>query len=224
MKRYKIAPDEYIHVYNRGALKQPIFFNDRDKKRFLFLILLLQSPIELRNTDRMFKEFIQNPESYIHNQSINLKDRYVELTAFCLMQNHFHLLVHEIKEGGIAKYMQRVQNAYTKYINIKYQKSGHLFQGAYKDVLVESNEQLLHVSAYIHKNPKEITEWQNNYLDFPWSSCKDFIGDNQWGDFLRHEIVTSQFSGKGDDTYKNFIQTSLAKENDLKYQIVRHPM
>jgi len=216
MKRYNIGPDEYVHVYNRGALKQPIFFNDRDRKRFLFLVLLLQSPVELRNTDRMFKEFVQDPELYIKNQSNELKERYVELVAFCLMPNHFHLLIHETKEGGISKYMQRIQNAYTKYINTKYQKSGHLFQGAYKAVLVENNEQLLYVSSYIHKNSKEVREWKNNYIDFPWSSYKDYVENNRWNDFLKHDIVTSQFSGKRKDTYKNFVETSVAKEDEYE--------
>lgn len=215
MKRYNIAPEEYLHIYNRGALKQPIFFNDRDKKRFLLLILLLQSPVEFKNTDRIFKEFLQNPELYIQGQVEQLKNRYVELVTFCLMPNHFHLIVRELKEGGIAKYMQRVQNAYTKYINTKYERSGHLFQGPYKAINIESNKQLLHLSCYIHKNSKEMKEWKNKELDFPWSSYQDCAVKNRWGDFLKHDVITSQFTGRKEDSYRNFVSTSLAKEIDL---------
>lgn len=204
MRRFNIAPDEYLHVYNRGVLKQPIFFNERDKKRFLFLILFFQCPETIKNIDRSFKEFAKNPELFVSTNKHFLEDRYVELTSFCLMPNHFHLLVHELKEGGISKYMQRIQNAYTKYINTKYEKSGHLFQGPYKAVRVESNEQLLYLSCYIHKN---YSDWKNHF----YSSFQDCTV-NRWGDLLKTDIFTGQFSGKGKDTYKNYVETSVAKE------------
>ena len=203
MQRFNIAPGEYLHVYNRGVLKQQIFFNERDKKRFLFLILFLQQPETIKNIDRSFKDFTKNPEVYV-SKSAPMQKRYVELVSFCLMSNHFHLLVRELTEGGISKYMQRIQNAYTKYINIKYDKSGHLFQGPYKAVRVKDNTQLLHLSCYIHKNP---IDWKNHF----YSSFKD-CENNRWGDFLKMDIVTSQFSGKGKDTYLNFVETSPAKE------------
>ena len=151
MKRYNIAPGEFLHIYNRGIAKSVIFFNDRDRKRFLFLIMMFQIPETMKNIDRMFKNFVLDPETYIKNfDSAQLKNRQVELVSFCLMPNHFHLLVREVKEGGVSKYMQRLQNAYTKYINTKYDRSGHLLQGAYKAVLIENNEQLLYVSSYIY--------------------------------------------------------------------------
>ena len=136
MKRFNIAPNEFLHIYNRGIAKSIIFFNDCDRKRFLFLIMILQIPETMKNIDRMFKDFVLNPEMYIKNfDSTELKNRQVELINFCLMPNHFHLLIKEVEEGGISKYMQRLQNAYTKYINTKYKRSGHLLQGAYKAVL-----------------------------------------------------------------------------------------
>ncbi len=128
------------------------------------------------------------------------------------MPNHFHLLIREIKEGGTAKYMQRIQNSFTKYINTKYKKSGHLFQGAYKAVNMGGNEQLLYLSSYIHKNPKEMKEWNKNEIKFPWSSYQDCVLINRWGDFLKHEIITSQFSKK--DSYEEFVKTSMAKEDE----------
>ncbi len=195
-----------MHIYNRGVLKQPIFFNDRDKKRLLFLVLLFQSTDTIKNVDRSFKEFVRDPELYITSQTKSFSNQCVELISFCFMPNHFHLLVRELTEGGIAKYMQRIQNAYTKYINTKYEKSGHLFQGPYKAVLVESNEQLLHLSCYIHKNVKD---WKNHF----YSSFQDSV-NNRWGGLLKMDIITSQFSGKGDDTYANFVETSPAKEDN----------
>ena len=85
-----------------------------------------------------------------------ITSRYVELVSFAFIPNHFHLIVHEKKENGISQYMQRILNAYTKYFNAKYKKTGHLFQGPFKAVHTESNEQLLHLSAYIHRNPERL--------------------------------------------------------------------
>src|SRR3989338_7289089 len=216
MKRFNIAPNEFLHVYNRGISKSIIFFNDRDRKRFLFLMMILQIPETMKNIDRMFKDFALDPETYIKNfDSHGLKKRQIELVSFCLIPNHFHLLMQEIEEGGISKYMQRLQNAYTKYINTKYERSGHLFQGAYKAVLVESNEQLLHLSSYIHRNPREVKGFKNKELEYFWSSYQDCVLVNRWGEFLAPEIIILQFSGKNSDTYKNFVETSPAKYNKI---------
>ena len=214
MKRFNVAPNEFLHVYNRGISKSIIFFNDRDRKRFLFLMMILQIPETMKNIDRMFKDFALDPETYIKNfDSHGLKKRQIELVSFCLIPNHFHLLMQEIEEGGISKYMQRLQNAYTKYINTKYERSGHLLQGAYKAVLIESNEQLLHVSAYIHRNSREIKEYKNKELKYFWSSYQDCVLVNRWGEFLKPDILIGQFSSKRGESYQNFVETSGAKED-----------
>lgn len=215
MKRFNIAPNEFLHVYNRGIAKSIIFCNDRDRKRFLFLIMILQIPETVKNMDRMFKDFVLDPEAYIKNfDSAGLKNRKVELISFCLMPNHFHLLIREVKKGGISKYMQRLQNAYTKYFNTKYDRSGHLLQGSYKAVLIESNEQLLYVFSYIHKNPRELKEFKNKELKYFWSSYQDCVLANRWGEFLKPEILTGQFSSERGESYKNFVETSPAKEKE----------
>jgi putative transposase len=136
--------------------------------------------------------------------------RFVTLFAFCLMPNHFHILIKETVEGGIAKYMQRVLNSYTKYFNTKYEISGHLFQGPYKAVHLEDNDQLLYLSAYIHKNCNEISEWKNKYFKYPWSSLSDYVENNRWGKLLERDIICDQF--KEQEEYKEFIKTSSAKE------------
>jgi putative transposase len=135
--------------------------------------------------------------------------RYVELVVFALMQNHFHLIVHEFQEGGISQYMQRALNSYTKYFNTKYGKSGHLFQGPYQIIHIKNNEQLLHLSAYAHRNPREIAQWNNKEHLFPWSSYQDYIKENRWGELLKHQIITEQFSSPED--YRNFVETSGTK-------------
>lgn len=138
-----------------------------------------------------------------------ISTRYVKLECFTLMPNHFHLLVHEIKEGGIAKYMQRVLNAYTKYFNTKYERSGHLFQGSYKAVHIKNNNQLLYLSTYIHRNSRELLGWKGKEHFYPWSSYQDFIGSNRWGELLKHDLITEQFRNGKD--YHRFTSASMAK-------------
>lgn len=135
-----------------------------------------------------------------------LKNQYIELVNFILMPNHFHLLVQERQEKGISRYMQRILNSYTKYFNTKYDKSGHLFQGPFQVVHIKNNEQLLHLSAYIHRNAREIKGWKNKEEKYFWSSYQDYIEKNRWGKLLRTDMILEQFSHP--EEYKNFVDTS----------------
>jgi len=211
MRNIKIAPGEYYHIFNRGMSKQLIFHDNMDRVRFLFLILYFQSPIILQNIGRPVKSFIKhsvfNIDRKIEKEIV--KSRFVELISFCLMPNHFHLIVKEVEENGIARYMQRVLNSYTKYYNTKYNKSGHLFQGPYKAVHIKNNEQLLYLSSYIHRNPRDLKEWLNKESSYRWSSYQDFTKKNRFEELLLIDIIEGQFTNKNE--YDKFIKTSTAK-------------
>lgn len=210
-----IAPGEYYHIYNRGVGKKNIFNNDKDRARFLFLLLILQSPFDLRNTTRLVKNFFANLNIFevldpSEVQKI-IKKRYVDSIVFSLMPNHFHILVKENKEGGISKYLHRVLTAYTMYYNIRNETSGHLFQGPYKIVHIKDDRQLMHASAYIHRNPLKLGWKLSNLHNYKWSSYVDYIGDNRWGNLIERSILLDRFTFKGEDTYKNFVETSPTK-------------
>ncbi|MBI4114245.1 MAG: transposase [Candidatus Niyogibacteria bacterium] len=212
MRNIIIASGEHYHVFNRGNNKQVIFVDDRDRVRFLFLILHLQSGIKIWNIGYHSNQFTKH-RVFSTSDEIKVdivKNRYVELVNFALMPNHFHLTVHEVEENGIARYMQRVLNAYTKYFNTKYKKSGHLFQGPYKAVHINHDRQLLYLSAYIHRNPKELKRWHRRVEYYPWSSYQDYIKENRWGALLQNSIIRKQFS-RGKE-YRTFVETSGAKE------------
>lgn len=125
------------------------------------------------------------------------------------MPNHFHILIREERENGIIQYMQRSLNAYSKYFNTKYEQSGHLFQGPYKIVHVKDNEQLLYLSAYIHRNPCGLKKWNNKEHVYPWSSYQDYTSKNRWDNLLERDIILEQFSSISE--YGNFMETSGAK-------------
>lgn len=155
----------FYHIYNRGVEKRSIFSNDRDYQRFLQTLFYYQfSDLKFRFSRRnspFNKNFQSHPKS-------------VEVICYCLMPNHFHLLVRQLKEGGVHKFMQKTLNSYTKYFNTKYGRVGPLLQGAFRAIPVETDLQLMHVSRYIHLNPyaSELTE---ELKDFPYSSYRDFI-------------------------------------------------
>lgn len=215
MRIIKIAPGEYYHIYNRAVNKQTIFHDTGDYFRFLFLILYFQSPVVFQQLGRLVKDFVLSRASDIQDEVI--KKRTIELVAFCIMPNHFHLIAKETEEGAIAAYMQRVLTAYSKYFNTKYEKSGHVFQGPYQAVHVGDNRQLLHLSAYIHKNPREISKWFDKEEEYQWSSYQDYIGENRWGDLLSLDIILGQFKNK--KKYHEFVKTSPAKllEGEQEY-------
>lgn len=208
MPRSKIEIDECYHIYNRGNNKQNIFFEERDYIRFIFLILYFQGGDSVYNIGRHVSNYVKHRMFNIDFEKIS-KNKKVELLAFALMPNHFHFILKEKEQGGISKYLQRIQNSYTKYINTKNGKIGHLFQGPYQSVHVESNEQLLHLSAYIHRNPREIKRWKDKEVDFPWSSFINYIKENRWGKLLSMELLLGQF--KGPKEYKSFVDESGTK-------------
>lgn len=212
MRKIKMVPGEYYHIFNRGNHKQNILSDQRDWARLLFLILYFQSPINFYNLGRQTSHYVKHR---VFNISKDLEKevaqkRDIEVTNFTIMPNHFHLTLLEVKESGIAKYMQRILNSYTKYFNTKYEKIGHLFQGPYKAVHIRDNDQLLYLSTYIHRNPREIKKWKNKEEFYPWSSYQDYVNKNRWGELLESKVILSQFANK--NQYDNFVKTSPAKD------------
>ena len=205
--------DEYYHICNRGVLKQKIFKDQRDWVRLLFTVLFFQSSLTFDNISSDIKntmpQITGHPMSFKKTNDI-VKNRMVELTAFCLMPNHFHLLVKQVADGGISKYLQRIQNSYTKFINTKYKISGHLFQGPFRAIHIEDNDQILYTSAYIHLNPKELKG--ENPEKYKWSSYQDYLTQNRWGDLLNNKIITEQF--KMPSEYQSWVKGSGAKDSE----------
>ena len=219
MRLIKICEGEYYHIYNRGVDKKDTFLDKRDYARFLFCVLFFQSPVTINNVSYHIGNFIKHSvfdNSERTRQEI-IKSKYIELVSFMLMPNHFHLIVKEKVEGGISQYMQRIQNSYTKYFNTKYKKSGHLFQGPYQIVHIETDEQLIYLSSYIHRNCRVLKGWKNKEERYPWSSYADFLGFNRFEGLLHPEIITSELNNPKE--YKDIVEDSGAKDLDQELLI-----
>lgn len=156
----------FYHIFNRGNNKQDIFLNERDYQRFLETLFYYQfiGPKPRFSTHKRFKikDFSKNP-------------KIVEVICCCLMPNHFHLLLKQTMENGIFEYMSKILNSYTKYFNTKHGRSGRLMGSEFKSVYIDTDEQLLHVSRYIHLNPYVSNVIKDLKL-FPYSSYITFIG------------------------------------------------
>ena len=141
MRKVPLIEGEYYHIFNRGTDKRNIFNSKHDLVRFL------QSMREF-NTLKPIGSIYEN----LFRKNNKPEDPLVEIIAYCLNPNHYHLILKQVSENGISKFMQKIGNGYTKYFNEKHKRSGVLFQGKFKCVHIESNEQLLHVSAYVNLN------------------------------------------------------------------------
>src|SRR3989338_3211206 len=211
MRKIQFFPESYYHICNRSNDERPIFLDDRDYARFLFFILFYQAPIPFYNISRRISYFVRHSMFNIPLDILQkiATTRRVGLNIFTIMPNHFHLLVQEKIDKGISLYLQRLQNGYAKYFNTKYKKRGHLFQGTFRAIPVETDEQLLYLSAYIHRNPRELKKWENKEIEYPWSSYQDLTKNNRWGKLLKPDIILNQFPSAND--YYKFIETSTAK-------------
>lgn len=184
--------DGIYHVFNRGVEKRNIFLDNQGYNIFLYYLFVYIVPLN--------EVLLRYPDLPIRLYKKNLSSE-VDVLAYCLMPNHFHLLLQQKSIDGVSKLLKRLTNAYTLYFNNKYQRVGGLVQGRFKAVQMETDEQLLHVSRYIHLNPlaAEMTE---NLESYRWSSFPDYI-NNRNGKVCNKKVITSFFSSPG--TYETFI-------------------
>lgn len=208
---------EIYHLFNRGVEKREVFMDESDRYRFVFCLYECNDAnfVIMRNriNDRIFRK------SYIGDTYVNLpafktkREPLVEVIAFVLMDNHYHLMVRQLVEGGISLFMKKLSNSYTGYFNDKYKRKGMgaLFQGAFKSVHVEGDGQFLHLVEYLFSNPTEIieTEWKTHGAqdakkaiefvnDYKWSSYQDSIGVKNFPSVTEREFLWQVFGvGKG---------------------------
>lgn len=201
---------EIYHIYNRGSEKRIIFHDKRNYKRFITTLKYYQLSGPKPKLSHFFKY-----QRFKPNQAQKL----VEVLAYCLMPNHFHLLIKQLKEGGITEMLSKLSLSYTKYFNTKYDRVGPLFQGEFKAVYIENDEQLVHVSRYIHLNP--ITSLLIKDLSkFEFSSYLEYLETNPDG-FCSTEVVLSLFASR--EKYKEFVLDQIDYGQSLeriKHQIL----
>ena len=146
----------FYHLYNRGVEKRSIF---EDKQDYSVFLLYLKSYLLPKNVDAL-QEMLSDKNSTWNEKRLILKqlrlnnfNKEISLLAYCLMPNHFHFIVKQTAPDSIDRFINSLNTRYVMYFNKKYDRVGPLFQGVYKAVVVETDEQLLYLSGYIHRNP-----------------------------------------------------------------------
>jgi len=162
----EFVKDGKYHVFNRGVDKRILFLDDEDYNMFYYYLFIYVTPLE-----KVLRRY--------HNLPIRLFNKNmakeIDLLAYCLMPNHFHLLVRQRSEKSLAQFMKQITNAYAQYFNTKYKRAGSLFEGRYKTVRVVKDEQLVHLSRYIHLNP--VVAGLTQEPEYEWSSYGEYIDD-----------------------------------------------
>lgn len=174
LRKISFVPGEYYHLYNRGTEKRIIFTNKDDYRYFLYLMYICNTTknIELRKIGKNFDR----------------RETLIDIGAYCLMPNHFHLLVHEKIEGGISKYMLKLMTAYSMYFNKKNKRTGKLYEGVFKSKHIGKDTYLKYLYSYIHLNPAKLIDrnWRENLerktndllsyvFEYPYSSIKEYL-------------------------------------------------
>ena len=206
------------HIYNRGVEKRKIFLDNQDYKVFLgYLREYLSPPPNIEDLvkksftlkGRTFKGVARQPNNYFEQ---------IELLAYCLMPNHFHLLIKQAhNKNSIKEFVQSVLTRYSMYFNKRYTRVGSLFQGKYKAIIVMDENYILHLSRYIHLNPATYTK----NLISAYSSYAEYLGVRKTS-WIKTDVILSYFENqkslpdfKKVNTYKNFVENYLKTHNEI---------
>ncbi len=190
----------FYHVYNRGVEKRTIFLDEKDFKVFLsYLKFYLMPTLTLRGA---------SPKSYPSQQLTNHHQK-IQLIAYCLMPNHFHLLLKQTDVDSMTSFLRALCTRYSMYFNKRYARVGSLFQGRYKAVLIDNEMQFLYLTKYIHRNPLDLSGYQpSNLLEYPYSSYRNFTGviHQVWID--PSDIIYRNSNNNPQSTYQKFVEES----------------
>ncbi|TAL14690.1 hypothetical protein EPN95_02190 [Patescibacteria group bacterium] len=189
--------DSYYHIYARGVNKQGIYPEAADYSFFLSLIKRYLSRSETKST-----RGADYPKLYDD----------IELLAYCLMPNHFHLLVYQINPGSMQNLMRRIMTSYSGYFNRKYRRSGPLFESRYRASMVTSDPYLLHISRYIHLNPL-------NWREYNYSSLRPYLGQTP-PDWLSIYKISQLYNSR--ERYLEFLEDYQDTRDDLA--IIKHEL
>ncbi len=206
LKTYK--EKSYYHIYNRGVAKGRIFFDSQDYKIFLYYLKIYLLPKDLQGGETLKV----SPSRQLKNHSGKIK-----LLAYCLLPNHFHLLVYQSDATAINFFMRSLATKYSMYFNRKYHRVGPLFQGVYKAIEIEDDNLLIYLSKYIHRNPLPS---RRDLEGYKYSSYINYLGliNQIW---LDKSVILDYFPSKNRVlSYKEFTEETDEKQMTLIKNLV----
>ena len=220
MRETSLTNDCIYHIYNRGTDKREIFLDPNYYSRFISILkhcLTYDYPYSLLVRSLKTAKSKAQKQQIFQRLETKRVEPLVEIISFCLMPNHYHLTLKQLSNKGISNFMQRIGNAYTKYFNILQDRSGRLFETTFKAVLVESEEQLLHLTRYQHINPHSLDLTPKELVNYSWSSLPVYLGKKE-PSFVNPEMVLSAF--KKTESYLKFVLAEIAESETFHIQDV----
>jgi len=231
MIREPIAIGDFVHVFNRGNRKMPIIYDEADKWRFLKTLRYFNNEHSIENIFRCLENevklkkcsYFEYPKNWPSPKPL------VKILTYCLMPNHYHLLLKEINNGGISRFMKKF-GGFTNYINIKYNEVGSLFQGRYKRKLVKTEKMLWHTDAYIQvfnpfelypggleKATKEFDKAFQFVLEYPFCSLGESFGKRNLH-IIDRDVLGEVWSNAAE--YKEFAQEAIIYHNNSNRKVL----
>ncbi|MEK7503533.1 MAG: transposase [Patescibacteria group bacterium] len=207
IKRPQLINSEIYHIVLRGVGDTLTFKNKDDYYRGIFSLYEFNTtePVEIRRKREQRKASKARGEQF----SADTRKMLVEVLSFYFMPNHIHLLVRQIQENGITRFMRKLGAGYAAYFNKKYNRKGHLFQGRFKAIHIKTDEQLITVFAYIHTNGVSLIEpkWKERGIknpekvikfleDYKWSSYPDYIGKKNFPSITKRDFLLRTMNGE----------------------------
>ncbi|MBU6431290.1 transposase [Patescibacteria group bacterium] len=210
MRKTNFVSDEYYHIYNRGVDKREIFSDRYDADRFF------QSMKEFNVVDpigSIYENSFADDKKHKLGSSTP-KSKLVEFICYCLNSNHYHFLLKQVAEDGIKKFMHKLGTGYTNYFNGKEKRNGSLFQGRFKSIHIDSNEYLLHLSAYVNLNDR-VHGLDKLGSSTPKSSWEEYVSmKNFTTEFCSPDIILDQFDSRIE--YEKFALEALENIRERK--------
>jgi len=227
MRKNIFVNNQYYHIYNRGVDKRKIFLDRNDYIRFLHDLYEFNDKnpaIEYSRLPKKIKD-VGGEASHIMQK----RKKLVEIICFCQMPNHYHLILKQLVEKGISRFMHKLGTGYTMSFNLKQKRNGILFQGPFKAIHIENETYLIHLSRYIHLNPvklikpewkkEDIKNWKkiNKFLEnYKWSSYSDYIGKKNFPSIINKELLLNIFDNE--KKYKKFIKEWQTKDIESMWE------
>ncbi len=199
MRNIKLSNEQVYHIYNRGSDKRIICADDGDYERLVASLIVFNDIKPLAGKEFRF------PSRQADNRLVNI-------IAYCIMPNHFHLLLEQLVDGGITRFIQRFNTSYTMYFNKKHERNGVLFQGVFKRSHVDADNRLVELSMYIHANPakllslsgKGMAEVRRVLPIYRWSSLPEYMGKGKGVSAINNSsLVLGNFSSA--DAYLDYV-------------------
>ncbi len=209
-RKVPLAEGNIYHVFTRSIAGYKIFNSDMDFKRMFTAIAFYTSmPSAGRISDFFRGSRKQRKEFPLQNYPLNKK---IRLIAYCIMPTHIHLLLHQLGEESISRYINLVLKSYSKYFNLKHKRLGPLWESRFKNVIVESDEQLIHLTRYIHLNP--VTAYLvDRPEDWRHSSYQEYLKVIEDGKGI---CDYSGYVAMGSNSYRNFTNDQIDYQRKLQ--------